>query len=476
MKESFDSFVVFAQMRTGSNFLEANLNALDGVTCHGEAFNPHFIGYPKSDEILGVSYDERLHDPQVLLETIKNADGFRGFRFFHDHEPRILDQVINDPRIAKVILTRNPIESYISWKIAQATGQWKLTHVKRRKSVKARFDAAEFETHMAALQGFQLRLMNNLQKTAQSAFYIDYDDLHDLDVLNGLAKWLGLAARLDGIDTSLKVQNPESLSEKVENFADMEQTLARMDRFNLARTPNFEPRRGPVVPSYLAGFKTPLLYMPVRSGPEETVRSWLAALDDVQQEDLLGAFSQTSLRTWKRERPGHRSFTVIRHPVLRAHEAFCSKILAMGPGSFTSIRKTLRRVHKLPIPDAAPGPDYDKDTHRAAFASYLKWVRANLNGQTAMRVDGHWASQAQTIESMSVFALPDMIVREQEMNDYLPALAMQAGHPGPMEPGQSHETGPFALAEIYDEEIEQLCRDAYPRDYLTFGFADWQKT
>ncbi|NBO20432.1 MAG: nodulation protein NodH, partial [Rhodobacteraceae bacterium] len=40
----FKSFVVFAEMRTGSNYLEANLNALSGVLCHGEAFNPHFIG------------------------------------------------------------------------------------------------------------------------------------------------------------------------------------------------------------------------------------------------------------------------------------------------------------------------------------------------------------------------------------------------------------------------------------------------
>ncbi len=45
---TFDYFVVFAEMRTGSNFLEANLNAFAGLTCHGEAFNPHFIGYPNS--------------------------------------------------------------------------------------------------------------------------------------------------------------------------------------------------------------------------------------------------------------------------------------------------------------------------------------------------------------------------------------------------------------------------------------------
>ncbi len=53
MTEKFDSFVVFAEMRTGSNFLEANLNAFEGISCHGEAFNPFFMGYPKSEPILG---------------------------------------------------------------------------------------------------------------------------------------------------------------------------------------------------------------------------------------------------------------------------------------------------------------------------------------------------------------------------------------------------------------------------------------
>ena len=53
MTGNFDYFVVFAEMRTGSNFLESNLNAFDGIECHGEAFNPHFIGYPNKTELLG---------------------------------------------------------------------------------------------------------------------------------------------------------------------------------------------------------------------------------------------------------------------------------------------------------------------------------------------------------------------------------------------------------------------------------------
>jgi LPS sulfotransferase NodH len=475
MPQDFDCFVVFAEMRTGSNFLEANLNAFEGITCHGEAFNPHFIGYPNRDDLLAITREERDRDPQALLRRIRRAPPgvLGGFRYFHDHDPRVLDTLLEDPRVAKIVLTRNPADSYVSWKIAQATGQWKLTNVKKRKEAKARFDAAEFETHLAELQAFQLRILHALQTTGQTAFYLGYEDLQEVTVMNGLARWLGVTAQLDSLNSALKRQNPEPLSAKVENFEYMAQSLARLDRFNLSRTPNFEPRRGPVVPGYLAAVRTPLLYMPIRSGPEPAVRHWLAALDAVEPDALTRDFSQGTLRAWKRERPGHRSFTVIRHPLARAHEAFCSKILATGPGSFKGIRRTLRRAHALPIPEDAPGSDYDAAAHHAAFSAFLAWVRANLSGQTAVRVDGHWASQAQCLAGMADFTLPDMIVRESEMASYLPALAMQVGHPGPPDPAPVPTHAPFSLAEIYDDRLEELARAAYARDYTMFGFNDW---
>lgn len=76
---------------------------------------------------------------------------------------------------------------------------------------------------------------------------------------------------------------------------------------------------------------------------------------------------------------------------------------------------------------------------------------------------------------MAEFTLPDMIVREDEMAVYLPALAMQVGHPAPPEPVPEGRAvaAPYALANIYDADLEALARDVYQRDYLMFGFGDW---
>lgn len=474
MPGPFKSFVVFAEMRTGSNFLEANLNAFQGITCHGEAFNPHFLGYPQSDPILNVDQKTRDANPQTLLTAIKHqTDAIGGFRYFHDHDPRVFDTIIEDETCAKIILTRNPVDSYVSWKIAQSTGQWKLTDMKAHKAAQADFDAAEFEAHLEALQAFQLTLMSRLQTTGQTAFYVAYEDLQSVEVMNGIARYLGVDEALEGLDKNLKKQNPSPISSKVSNFDAMRQAVARLDRFNLTRTPNFEPRRGPVVPSYVAAAKAPLLYLPLRCGPEQQVRQWMAALDGVAPSDLGSKMSQKDLRQWKRQHKGHRSFTVLRHPVLRAHEAFCKHILGLGKGSYVQLRGTLVRRYKMPLPENGPDESYDRAAHHTAFAAFLTFLKGNLSGQTAVRVDPAWCSQVEAISGFGELLLPDRLIREDELETALAQIAGEIGYDAPALP-TAQSAGPFALADIYDDQIEDLAAQAYQRDYVMFGFDRWK--
>jgi LPS sulfotransferase NodH len=475
MTASFDYFIVFAEMRTGSNFLETNLNAFDGVTCHGEAFNPHFIGYPNKDNILGITQDMREDNPGCLISQIKSEEGvLGGFRYFHDHDPRVLDLALEDPRCAKVILTRNPLDSYVSWKIAKATGQWKLTNVKRRKEALAQFDGAEFARHVEALQDFQITLLNRLQKSGQTGFYLAYEDLQNLEVMNGLARWLGVDSQLEALDDSLKRQNPAPVVSKVENPAAMAEALAAMDRFNLSRTPNFEPRRGPAVPGYVAGVVTPLLYLPIRGGPETEVTAWMAGLDNVTPEGLIQKMNQKQLRQWKRGNPGFRSFTVLRHPAARAHSVFCRRILQKGGSSYGGIRETLRRQFKLPLPKDGPDGSYSKADHYAGFSQFLTFLQANLAGQTSVRVDAEWASQSQALSGLAELGAPDLVLREEELAEALPALAQKLGRATPHQPKPAPEDHPYRLEDIWDAALEKQVSSLYQRDYVMFGFAPWQ--
>ncbi len=471
----FDYFVVLAEMRTGSNLLESNLNAFRSFECHGEAFNPAFIGHPNRTEILGITQAMREGDPARLIETIKiGSTGMGGFRLFHDHDARALEICLTDPHCAKIILTRNPAESYVSLKIAQETGQWKLTNIKRRKGAKAIFEAEEFEQHITELQAFQVEVLSRLQKTGQTAFYISYEDLNDLDVINGLARYLGSEERLETLDSALKIQNPQPLAEKVVNFDEMTQTLAGIDRFNLTRTPNFEPRRAAAVPSHIIAHRAPLLYMPIKSGPEAEVQAWMADLDGVAVADLHTKLNQKGMRRWMRQTKGHRSFTVLRHPAARVHAAFCQCILHRGPGSLGEIRRVLRNFHKLPIPGPGPDETYDRRAHYLAFTAFLDFLRANLRGQTSVRVDANWATQSAILQGMAQFALPDVIIREDEMQMQLAALAQQAGYSGAVPVAATPADQPYALADIYDDNIEARIADIYQKDYIMFGWDRWR--
>ncbi len=102
MARKFDYFIIFAEMRTGSNFLESNLDQFDEIKCYGgEAFNPYFMVTPKLKELFGVTVKMRDADPMVLVRRmIEHAPGMPGFRFFSDHDPRVFDAAINDPPAA----------------------------------------------------------------------------------------------------------------------------------------------------------------------------------------------------------------------------------------------------------------------------------------------------------------------------------------------------------------------------------------
>jgi hypothetical protein len=470
----FNLFVVFAEMRTGSNALEEAINQIPRLCCHGEAFNPVFVGHQGQDSLLGIHLAAREADPLALLAAMRaQTDGAVGFRFFHDHDPRVLEAVLSDPSCAKVILTRDPLETYVSLKIARATGQWKLTDLADRKVAKVRFDAAEFAELRERHAVFRHRVRHALKVSGQAPFEIEYAEIGDVDVINGLAAFLGVEGRVERLARRLKRQNPEPIRERVENPEEME---AALGGWTGSEGPVPEPARGARVPTYVAAARAPLLHIPLRGGPDDRVARWLAAVDGVEPGDLRRGFSQKTLRQWKNGNKGSRSFAVVAHPVARAHRAFCRHILFTGAECFAAIREALRTRHGVALPGGDPGPDWDAAAHRAAFLGFLRFARASLAGQTAQRSDPSWSSQGALLTGAAEVILPDMVLREAQLAEGLSRLAADVGlgevpPPGPPEPDG---TGPVSLREVYDAEVERAVRELHNRDYVAFGFRDWE--
>ncbi|TRD22634.1 nodulation protein NodH [Palleronia caenipelagi] len=474
MTAPFDKFIILAEMRTGSNFFEANLNQAAGVRSFGEMFNPAFIGGAAKNTFGAVTMAERDADPQVLLDAMAaEAQGLWGYRFFHDHDPRVLRLALEDRRCAKIILTRNLLESYVSLKIARVTDQWRLNDAKGAKTARIRFDLQEFSDHLEVRLAHQETIRRALQTSGQTPFLIDYRDVGNLEVLNGLLTWLGCEEPLQRLSRSTKVQNPGELRDKVENFDEMVEALGTLDQFSLFRTPSFEPARGPQVSRHVTAAQAPLIYLPVAGGPKTSVERWMAALDGVDIADLGRDLSQKDVRKWLRKTRNRRAFTILRHPVDRLYRVFCLRILYPGPDCFEDIRETLRSKYDVPIPEGEPDDSFDAAACRAAFKAFVVFVSGNIAGQTSIRIDTDWASQTGLLQGMAQFLLPDAIIRDDEAAQKLPELL--PSNWGDTPTYQAGETaGDIALAEIYDDEIEQAVQTVYRRDYVMFGFGKWK--
>lgn len=473
MARAFESFVILADMRTGSNALEERLNDYTGIQCHGEVFNPLFVGHEGQDNLFGMTREARDTDPAAMIAALsKHSSGLAGFRLFSDHDRRALSLVLKDRDCAKIVLTRDPLDSYVSLKIARKTNQWRLGDLSSVRPGKANFDLREFQHFLSARAEWLGAIRRGLQMHGQAAFELTYDDLRDDAVTEGLVRYLGVKSQTAGSSPKGRVQNPVPLAEKVANFADMRRALQTTDPFDFERLPDHEPARGPNVPSFFATRSTGLIYMPIKCAEDTRVLEWLAALDGCEVPALETGFSRKSLRNWKRRHEKHLAFTVVTHPVERAHEAFCRYILTKGPGSFTAIRETLVRTYKVPLPEDPDDEAYDEEAHRAAFLAFLGFLKGNLGGQTAIRVDSAWASQEHSVRGLAEFGMPDAVLRGDRLGPELANFAARAGAEPPALPESSRE-GRIPLASIYDANVERAARAAYQRDYMMFGFGTW---
>ncbi|MGR3290456.1 MAG: nodulation protein NodH, partial [Paracoccaceae bacterium] len=320
---------------------------------------------------------------------------------------------------------------------------------------------------------FQLKLLKALQISGQAAFYLTYEDITDVAVVNGLARYLGVDGEKKKSVNVTKKQNPQPLSEKVVNFEEMQASPVSVDYFALGQIPNFEPRRGAAIPSYVTAKHSPFLFLPIASGPTAAVSQWLADLDEVPETELGRKYTQKTLRQWMRNFRGHRSFSVVRHPVARLHDAFVRHILMQGPETYDSIRLILRMSYDLPIPEGGPDGDYNPDNHRKAFLSFANFVKGNINGQTAIRIDPSWATQVEVLRGFNQFILPDPVFREDDLQADLEHLVSRYNKSAP-KISAIPVASPVSLDDIYDSEIEAAVKTAYQRDYLMFGFGQWK--
>ena len=496
----FRYFVILGSMRTGSNLLQRTLDQVSDITCYGELFNANFIDGPNQPDRLGVTKAERDANPELLIEAMERANhgvAIPGFRYFDGHDPRALSLALNDPAIGKVILRRNPLDSFVSLKIAQTTGQWMLGKARGRKSAQVQFDIDEYQTYVAQSEDFYGLIEKALQTTGQSAFRLDFPDVQQLDMINGLAKWLGSETPLKRIEPTIERQNPGTLEDKVVNFEEMQQALAQTGGLHRTGEGSSGDRAGGLRFMYTCR-RSPVLFAEVPGVASGNIKRWMHSIDG--GEPMRADFDQLledtppfgrpanrkALNDWLQTHPGAVTFTYIAHPVARAYSVFMRHIWGSTDESFPRIRSFIEDQFGMVLPDEADRSSgsrevleragHDAEAHARAFSAFLAFLRANLGGQTPIRVDRHWDLQCHFVDGFNTAVPISLIVRQGEMlagAAYVRKLlnADRMKNRILREPAEDHI---IPLADIWSMQIEAQVQAIYARDYLVFSFDTWR--
>ena len=435
---TFRAFVILGTMRTGSNFLEATLSEVSGIECYGELFNPAFIGKLKQDELLGYDLGRRDENPAGLLDAVIHASaGLPGFRLFDQHDPRIMAKVLADPSIAKIVLTRDLAECYVSLLHARASGQWRSGDYARTKTARFRIDPDDYDRWRAEIAAHYAMIQHAVRSSGQSAFTIDYSELYDLDLLNGLAAFLGVPGRIEAVSSKVKKQIAVPPSDLVENWSEVSALFSDEGPGQRFRS------GGPGANRYLAAEGAPLLFMPVRGGTDRDMARWFAQLGPLR--DL----NQNRLKKWRESDAALRSFTIVRHPVDRMISLY-----------FSDLRDDLKA--KLIRRYGVKFADHPDDE---ALVHFARIVRASAAGQTSISPPPDWAPQSDGLVQLGQLAAPDHVLRDETLHDELQHVCAAAGKSCPEIPAAAD------LTPLRSDALEAEVRAVWGRDFLNFGYA-----
>lgn len=456
-------FAIFGAMRTGSNLLERTLGTYEGLVGLGELFNPHFIGSPDVKEAFGSAMADRNRDPVGFLERAIAAHRGRtiGFRIFDDHDWRLIDHAAGDPDCARVILTRDPLQSWLSLEIARKTGQWLLRKAEKRRLAKVEFDAAAFEAYRDGIAAHYARLRRAMRAAGRPWVEIGYDDLADLEAMNGIAAYLGSPERKPALDAPIERQNPPAAIDKIAN-PEVYLAWARAAGGAGPAAPAEVAPRFSALGSMFASRGVEVVCAPIPGVGDRAIRSFIEGAQEAKgrgDRPLAGAIKAKQIE--RRRARGTFVFSLIRHPADRIREVFAR--FARGEEAPDGLREALVTLY-----GASPRLDVEAD-----FDAFLAFVADSARGRTATAHHPAWAAQADLLAAYAEETPIDFVARAERIGEDAPYILDRLGVADP--DGALTKALGEALARpeapALTPEREAKISEIYARDYARLGYA-----
>lgn len=232
-KSDIEKFIIISIPRTGSNLLCGALDAHPEIICHYELFHKEAIYHSSKygDEcVKGYTVEKRNNAPKAFLNHIFS---FRfnkpvktiGYKIFAEHNDKLLEDLINDRDVKKIILKRdNQFLAYLSQLEAQKTGVFVITEENQKKAnydFKVTINFSKFKYFEKKNTDFFKKIETKLENTSQDFLTLEYITSLNKNNRIKMLKFLNVTVKPDLLVLEYEKQNKRKLEERIENYSEV---------------------------------------------------------------------------------------------------------------------------------------------------------------------------------------------------------------------------------------------------------------
>jgi hypothetical protein len=239
LQSDITRFVIISIPRTGSNLLCGALDAHPEIICHYELFHKVAIYHSSKygDEcVKDYSVKKRNQDPNAFLNHLfefrfgKHAKTI-GYKIFAGHNDSLLDELIQDRKVKKIILKRdNLFLAYVSHLEAQRSGVYVVVKEKENSTkandFKVTVDLKKFKYFEKINSTFFENIENLLRSSSQEFISLDYNSALSDENRIKLLKFLSVSVNPELLELEYSKQNKRSIEERIANYYEIKRQFS----------------------------------------------------------------------------------------------------------------------------------------------------------------------------------------------------------------------------------------------------------
>ena len=229
-------FAIIASPRTGSTHLVTMLSRQKDVLCNGEVFHPSkiYLRWPKEHsnaQDLAELTELRRADPLAFMNRIfetGHGSTHVGFKIFRGQNDEMLENILTDSGIRKIILyRRNVLANYSSGLVAKLTNTWGSGPGAgdRSEAPKVQFKKKHFLRFHDNYIGFYRDVLDRMRAAHQDSHLIGYEEVNNPWLLRSLVDYIGADSAAVKIAKRQPKRKPSNIVDRFSNKEEVETFL-----------------------------------------------------------------------------------------------------------------------------------------------------------------------------------------------------------------------------------------------------------